>query len=468
MILGKVFDRFARFSPVTVMMRGVLEYVLPPARLDELFVEHAEAQYQDELLFSTVVHTLGLAVNGVRKSVNAAYLASQEDFTVSVHALYDKLKGIEPQVSQALVREAATKLAPVVQALRAESPPLLPGYRVKIIDGNHLTGTDHRVAETRTLHSSPLPGQALVVLDPQLRMLIDVFPCEDAYAQERSLLDQVIPTASAGDLWIGDRNFCCTRFVFGVHDRGASFLLRQHICTLYGKRPLGRARKLGRCETGLVYEQLLEIRNPEGADPDRQMLTVRRITIKLDRPTEKQEAEVHLVTNVPAEAADAIALAELYRERWTIENVFQELGQSLRSEVNTLCYPKAALLAFCVALLTYDVLSVLKAALRSAQRDPSLLTDISSYYLGEEIAATYGGLMIAIEPRHWTKAFARLTAAQVAVLLKQLAKNIDVSRFKKHKRTPKKPPPQRIGGFREKHVSTARLIDQRTSTSKIK
>ena len=84
MILGKVFDRFARYSPVTVMMRGLLEYVFPPSRLDELFREHAVAQYEDELLFSTVVHTLALAVNGVRSSVHTAYLASQEQFSVSI------------------------------------------------------------------------------------------------------------------------------------------------------------------------------------------------------------------------------------------------------------------------------------------------------------------------------------------------------------------------------------------------
>ena len=145
MILGKVFDRFARYSPVTVMMRGLLEYVFPPSRLDELFREHAVAQYEDELLFSTVVHTLALAVNGVRSSVHTAYLACQEDFAVSVRSLYSKLQGVEPQVSRALVRESNERLAPVIKALRAELPPLLRGYQVKILDGNHLAATEHRI-----------------------------------------------------------------------------------------------------------------------------------------------------------------------------------------------------------------------------------------------------------------------------------------------------------------------------------
>jgi hypothetical protein len=291
--------------------------------------------------------------------------------------------------------------------------------------------------------------------------MIDVFPCEDAYAQERSLLKEVLETVEKNDLWMADRNFCTTDFLFGLRDRDAAFLIRQHGSTLWGKKLLGRPRKMGRCEKGMVYEQLIEVRNPKESDPERQIMTLRRITIKLDESTRDGETEIHIVTNLPSEHASAIQLAELYRERWTIESAFQELDQALRSEVNTLCYPQAALLAFCVAVLTYNVLSVLKAAMRSAHRDPSLLKDLSGYYLAEEIAATYWGMMIAIEPRHWTKAFSAVTADELAESLKQLAKNVSVNRFKKHRRGPKKPPPKRTGGLREKHVSTARLLDQR-------
>jgi IS4 transposase len=461
MVLGKVFDRFARLSPVTVMMRGILEYAFPPEALDELFREHVVNQYEDELLFSTTVNTLGLVVAGVRPSVNDAYQACEDEFSVSVNSLYNKLKGVETQVSQALVRQSGQRLAPLVPALRAQGKPLLPGYRVKIIDGKHLDATEHRIEETRTLHSAPLPGQALVVLDPQLRLMLDVFPCEDAYTQERALLAAVLETVEKGDLWIEDRNFCTTGFLFGIANRGAYFVVRQHGSTLTGKRLRGRQRRVGRCETGVVYEQLLEIRNPQESDPDRATLTLRRITIKLDQPTRDGDTEIHILTNVPAEDADAIFLAELYRKRWRIEYAFQELGQALNSEINTLCYPKAALLAFCVALNTYNVMCVMKAAMRSAHRDPSLLLDLSGYYLATEISAAYWGMMIAIEPRHWTKAFATLSADEIARVLKELAARTRVDRFRKHKRGPKRPPPVRTGGLKEKHVSTARLIAAR-------
>lgn len=456
MLLGKVFERFAKKSPVTVMLRGVLEHALPKGRIDELFREHARQQREDELLFSSVVDVLSLAVAGMRKSVNAAYQACAEDFTVSVHSLYNKLQGAEPQVAQALVRESAARLEPVIRAMKATSPPLLEGYRVKILDGKHLDGTDRRISETRKLNSAPLPGHLLVVLDPELGLMTDVFPCEDAYAQERTLLPEVLETVVAEDLWIGDRNFCTTGFLWGIVRRDAFFLIRQHGSTLKGKRLIGREKRVGRCETGTVYEQSIEIVDPD----DKETLVLRRITVQLDKPTRDGDAEIHLLTNLPAEI-DALDLAPLYLDRWKIENAFGELRQALDAEINTLCYPKAALLAFCVGLLTYNVISVIKASLHAVHGDRAELQRLSTYYLAEEIGATYWGMMIAIPQGTWTRTFGDLSSREMAAILKELAAQTRIQQFKKHQRKTRNPPPKRTGGYREKHVSTQRLLNER-------
>ena len=55
-------------------------------------------------------------------------------------------------------------------------------------------------------------------------------PSEDAYTQERALLDRV--RVEAGQLWIADRNFCARTLLFGIARRGASFLVRRHLSTL--------------------------------------------------------------------------------------------------------------------------------------------------------------------------------------------------------------------------------------------
>jgi IS4 transposase len=57
-------------------------------------------------------------------------------------------------------------------------------------------------------------------------------------------------------------------------------------------------------------------------------------------------------------------VAELYRGRWTIETAFQELARDLNSEINALGYPKAALFGFCVALVLYNAVALMRAALR--------------------------------------------------------------------------------------------------------
>src|SRR3954463_1246812 len=183
--------------------------------------------------FPSVVELMGAVVCGAQPSVRAAYLASLGEIAASLTALYEKLKGLEPGVCRAFVRDNAGRLAPLVRPLDATLPQPIAGYRAKILDGNHLAGTEHRVPATRTTRAAALPGQSLVGQEPATMLVIDVVPCEDAHAQERSLIDQVLPGVEPGDLWIADRNFCTTRMLFGVLAGGGSLLVRQHKSTLY-------------------------------------------------------------------------------------------------------------------------------------------------------------------------------------------------------------------------------------------
>src|SRR5438270_8493790 len=150
MMLPKVFEKFVNGSPVTVMLRGILEHALPAQEIDQLFTDTAEQQYTRELLFSSIVDLMGEVVCRIRPSVHASYQAEPTKFGVSLRAVYDKLEHTEPGVSAALVAHAAGKLAPVIQRLGGGLPPLLRGYRVRILDGNHLGGTEHRLKELRT------------------------------------------------------------------------------------------------------------------------------------------------------------------------------------------------------------------------------------------------------------------------------------------------------------------------------
>jgi IS4 transposase len=451
----EVMDRFVEQSPVSVMFRGTLENAVTPELLDEVFASTAKRQRVSELLFSSVVDLLGLVVTGARRSVNDAYRVKKEQLAVSVTAVYDKLQGVETEVSRQMVLQTGSRMAQVVDHLGANRQRLLPGYRVKIIDGNHLAATEHRIEPLRTIGSGPLPGQALVVLEPDRMLMTDVFPCEDGHAQERSILPQVLPTVEARDLWIADRNFCTTDFLFGIAGRSAKFIIRQHRQTLRWEL-LGTRRKIGRCLTGTIYEQKVRLSDAEGKWKD-----VRRITVKLKKPTRDGDTEIHLLTNLPARDANARAVADLYLRRWTVENAFQELGQALHSEINTLGYPKAALLCFCVAILAYNAISVVKSALAAVHGAKAERHSLSGYYLAGELAAAYHGMAIAVPAEEWTRRFGSLSARELARVLKALAAKVRPDRFRKNVRGPKKPRPKRTSGKRHPHVSTARILAQR-------
>lgn len=449
MLGGEVLDRFIDEAPVCVMVRATLENVFAPEALDELFDQHAEQQYERELLFSSVVDLMSLVACRVHPSVHGAYQRRRESIPVSVKSLYNKLSGIEPQVCRALVRHTAQVAAAVMDRWEPRSP-LLKGHRVKVIDGNHLTGTDHRLGVLREEGAAALPGVTVAVLDPDRGVIEDVVVAEDAYTQELKLFEPILQQVKPKDVIIADRHYCTSDILFGIAERRGYFVIRQHMGHLCW-RLIGRRRCRGRTETGMVYEQEMELTDPDTG----KTLTVRRITVKLDQPTRDGDEELHLLTNLPQRVADAERVAGLYRQRWTVETAFQHITTSLCCELTTLGYPPAALFSFCTAVACFNVLAVILAALGSAHGHETVEENVSLYYLTDELSGTYRGMMIALPPEQW-QCFQTSTAAQLARQLNRWARQVDLSRYQKHRRGPKTRSKRPYAA--NKHVSTARLL----------
>jgi hypothetical protein len=455
MLLGQRFEAFVQKSPISVMVRAVLERAFHAPRIDALFARTAVRQYTRELLFSTLVALMSEVVLGISRSIRTAYQQAEEKPSVSITSVYNKLNGVEAAVSAALVRDSAAQLGPLIRQLGGTVPALLPGFRVRILDGNHLAGTEHRIKELRTRRAAALPGQTLVVLDPELGLVVDVVACEDGHAQERALLGEVLALVEPGDLWLGDRNFCTTGLLFGMADREGFFLIRQHASTLTWEL-LGRRKRCGKTASGTVYEQSVSLSNPATGATWR----VRRITVELKKPTRDGETEIHVLTNVPALAADALTLSEVYLQRWTIETMFQTLTVALTCEIKTLGYPQAALFGFCLAVVAYNAVALVQAALRAVHGPETVAQQVSWYYVCTHIAKVYEGMMMAVGVPHW-RIFRKMEDAEFVGVLRQLATNIDLAKFQKHPRGPKKPPPKKTSGAKIKHVATARIIAKR-------
>jgi hypothetical protein len=440
---------FLKEAPLCVMARLTRAGLFDPDRLDSLFRQTAQRQYQQELLFSQVVELMTAVVLRVQPAVLAAYTKRQ--LPVSDQALYDKLRCMELDVSAALVADSAAQIAPVLDELDARRPPWLPGYRTRVLDGNQLSATQRRVKELRTTWAAARPGKVLAVYEQEVDLVTQVFWTPDGHAQERSLLDDILPRVQTRDLWIADRNFCTGKFLFGIAAADAAFVIRQH-GQLEGQL-LGKRRSRGRTNTGNVYEQALAV---TFAGQTRQL---RRIPVVLDQPTRDGDTEIHILTNLPAREVKAARVAELYLKRWTIAGRFYEVTQTLDCAPNTRAYPKAALFAFCLALVASNAVALLRASLRTAHQ-PEDVAEMSAYYLALEIQQTYGGMRVALPPQEWL-VFRTLSAADLATVLRQAAWAVEPERYRKARRGPKKPPPERGKYHNGGHGSTQKLIQKR-------
>jgi IS4 transposase len=439
-------------APVAVMARLGLQRAITADWVNEVFEQHSETQYTRELLFSTVVDLMSLVALGLRPSLHAA-AQKAEDLPVSITAIYDKVNRVEPNVVQALVRGSAERLAPVMAPLRKAVAPLLAGWRVRIVDGNHLPASEKRLRPLRGFRGAALPGHSLVVYDPDAGIAIDLVPCEDGHASERGLLASLLAVSQPGELWIGDRLFCTRAAILSAHARGAAVLFRETNVNP-NPTPAGRRRRVGRIETGVVYEQPVTIPTEDGE----RVLALRRIEVVLDTATTDGETVIRLLTTLPAKVR-AGAVARLYRKRWTIEGLFGRLEAALHSEIRTLGYPRAALLAFGLAVIAFNVLAVIEAAIAATHDLQEAGIEVSTYYVADDVRSDYRGMLIALAASAWA-AFDDLSPTALARTLRAVAAYIDPRTLRKHPRGPKKKVRKGYasGAAVRRHVATARVL----------
>jgi VCBS repeat-containing protein len=448
-LLGHVFERFVERTPFAVMSRSLLERTLTPEGLDALFEEKADAQYTRELTFSSVVDLMGQVVTTAFPSVRAAFLDKSFGISVSLTALYNKLQGIEPGVAAELVRHSARQLQPLIREIGGTLPEPVPGYPMHVLDGNNIAATEHRLSETRGDSAAPLPGKSLCVFRPAYQLVTDIVPCEDGHAQERSLVSPILDGVEEGSLWLADRNFCFQSFLLGIARKLGFFIIREHANLKY--KVASELRKRGRGESGEVLEQTIVIEEEDGTRH-----RLRRIVVKLGKATGDGDWELAILTNLPGKVS-AVVVSEAYRKRWTIEGGFLDLTTTLDCEINTLCYPKAALFVFCVAVMAYNLQSAIKGVMRSGHGAEKVEQELSRYFVSDEIAQVYRGMMVALPPEEWA-VFRHMSLKDYVAFLKRLARNVDFDRYPKSQRGPKKAKPKRRHDPDHPHVSVAKLL----------
>ncbi len=107
--IGARFDSFVEQSPVSIMVRGTLERLFDPQKLQAVFEDNTVLQYTKELTFCQCIHIMCDVVFRVSPSVGAFYKDHQDEIPVTRQSVYDKLRHMELPVSAALVRYSANE-----------------------------------------------------------------------------------------------------------------------------------------------------------------------------------------------------------------------------------------------------------------------------------------------------------------------------------------------------------------------
>ena len=145
----------------------------------------------------------------------------------------------------------------MIDALEARLPAWLPGFRVRVLDGNLLSKTQRRIRELRQTWAAGLPGRVLAVYDQEQDLVTDVFLNPDGHASERTLLDDVLAQRPGQGLVDCRQQFLHAEVSFRIgrlNKPGSSFA-----STGRWSAPAGQRRYRGRTDTGKVYEQELEL-----------------------------------------------------------------------------------------------------------------------------------------------------------------------------------------------------------------
>lgn len=448
-------QRLEQQSPGAVMAHLALDAAMPAQWIDEVFQTHRSRQYPRELLFSSVVELMLLVTLGLRPSLHAAARRMRERLPVSLAALYAKVKRTEPEVLRALVQGCAQRLQPLTAGVASQ--PNLPGWQLRVLDGNHLPASDKRLGPLRGYRGAALPGHSVVVYDPDTALVCDIVACEDAYESERTGAALLIAQAGAGQAWIADRHFCTQALLQGLHEQGAGFIVREHM-----RHPVlaeqGAWSEFAAIESGRVRQQSITLKQlgRDGAG-----LHWRRIEIELGTPTASGDTRIVLWSNLP-DQVDAASIARLYRKRWSIENMFQRLESVLHSEVRTLGHPRAALLGFTVAVLAYNVLALIKQVTERAHQATHPQLDVSTYHLAVEITADYEAMVRLLPAEQLPRA--QGDPQQLLRRLLELAKCLSPKQLATSKRAPKTTALKGYvdGAIARSHVATDRVLKAAT------
>ena len=448
-----------RRSPLAACVLEISDFIFDDRLLSSIWQRHRGPCYEDVLKFDDFLRLMRDALVHHGGSAHQLFVELERDDAQPVDEsnFYRKLARTPVGLSRALLRECTARLAGLMPAAagaatgagRAELPGCFDGFEVIVGDGKKIRNAAKRLKPTRGYSGKLIGAKALVAMDARTGMAVAMSDSLDGMANDvplvPALMEQLRQMAARPVLSIWDRQFDDVRTLGRLSARGGDAFLvrlkqRNHTyvveSSVQGVDAHGRAV---RDETGLLGK---------GKDAMR----VRRITLTRG----DGEEDVVLLSNLlDREAFAAADLLGLYRRRWGIEQVFQQVTETFSLEHLIGSSPRAVLFQFAYCLLLYNLVQLIKAYV--ADDGKVLATAVSTFYLFQDIRRE-----LAAWAYHTGGAWPRChrDAGQMRQRLRELLRGswdpIGYAKASDKRPRPKRAPPRQLRGG---HSSVQRLLE---------
>jgi len=438
-------------------------WISDTAIIQEIFERHRGRCYEDELVFSSLVHLVADALlehgGSGRKSFERGRINGE--LNVSNVSAYGKLARLPQAVSEAFLAEGTDRLLTVFpRTAVAKLPESVSSFAVLVMDGKAIKRVPKRLRPLRKTKGGVLGGKALVALDLASGLALAMATALDGDANDASLVPYLVPRMQSRPrpiLWVADRQFCdLTQTRVCVRRDGDHFLVRYHPRTKFCPDP-SKPTRTGQDSQGRTYE---EDWGWLGAAYNKARRYVRRITLK--RPGEET---LFLITDLTdADMYPAVDLLMVYQMRWGIERVFQQITEVFELEHLIGTTPQGTLFQLAFCLLLYNLIQVIRAYVAGGAKEET--TAVSTELLFDDVRRQMIALHETLEPLEIIPLIPKLlTAKGVRKCLKVKLATVWTERWRKA--PPKKRKPAEWKEGKRTHASAYRIImDDRLARNK--
>jgi hypothetical protein len=417
------FEReLMRRSPLAACVLETCDFIFDDAFLRSVWNEHRGRCYEDVLRFDEFLRLMRDALVNHGGSAHQLFvdLERTDAAPCDESNFYRKLARTPVELSRALLREGTGRLRQLLPgsaagpaaAAAVSLPTCFDRFTVVAGDGKKIKNAAKRLAPTRGFAGRLLGATALVALDLRNGLALAMSDSLDGMTNDVPLVPALMRQLHQHEqfvaqpmLTVWDRQFddvgtmrhlsarAGDAFVVRAKQAQATFAVESAVegTDDQGRRVLDEIGTLGKGKRQMRLRRITLFRNGgDGSDnandekrKSKNGKDKRGAKAKAKAAADQEDDVVLLSDLLDRDAYGAAALLALYKHRWGIEQLFQQVTETFALSHLIGSSPRAVLLQFAYCLLLYNLMQVIRAYV--AQDGRVLASVVSMFYLFNDV-----------------------------------------------------------------------------------